>query len=108
MSKIIVALFFFPVSLVAQSNRYFVGFKDKVNSIYSIANPLQFLSQKSIDRRNREHFVATEEDFPVNANYVQQVRAAGAQVYYTSRWFNGVLIQASSAIASAVGSLSFV
>jgi subtilisin family serine protease len=108
MSKAIIALFFFPLSLLAQSNRYFVAFKDKANTIYSTTNPSQFLSQKSIDRRNRENFVTTEEDFPVNATYVQQVQATGAQVYFTSRWFNGVLIQTTSSIASTVSNLSFV
>lgn len=108
MSKMIVALFFLPVTLLAQSNRYFVTFKDKASTIYSTANLSQFLSQKSIDRRNRENFVTTQEDFPVNAPYVQQVKATGAQVYFTSRWFNGVLIQATSSIASTVSNLSFV
>jgi len=108
MSRVVVALLFFPTSLLAQNNRYFVSFKDKANSVYLVTNPLQFLSQKSIDRRTRENFVTTEEDFPVNANYVQQVKATGAQIYFTSRWLNGVLIQTTSSIASTVGSLPFV
>lgn len=93
---------------MAQKNRYFVSFKDKANTIYSISNPLQFLSQKSIDRRGRENFIATEEDFPVNQNYVQQVKATGAEIYFTSRWFNGVLVQTDPSIASSIGSLAFV
>jgi hypothetical protein len=98
-----------PISLFAQTNRYFVSFKDKANSGYSISNPLQFLSQKSIDRRSRENFLVTEEDLPVNANYVQQVKATGAEVYFTSRWFNGVLIQTTPAMAlSTVNALPFV
>ncbi len=97
-----------PVSVFAQTNRYFVSFKDKANSIYSVSNPLQFLSQKSIDRRARENFTVTEEDFPVNANYVGQVKATGAEVYFTSRWFNGVLVQTNPSIVSAINTLPFV
>lgn len=108
MSKIIVVLLFLPASLIAQADRYFVSFKDKSNSPYSLSNPLQFLSQKCLDRRARENFAASEEDFPVNANYVQQVKATGAEVYFTSRWFNGVLVQTTSLIASTVGNLPFV
>src|SRR5579859_3943841 len=109
MSRLFVVLFLLAASaLRAQTNRYFVTFKDKANTTYSIANPSQFLSQKSIARRARENFVTTEEDFPVNANYVSQVKATGAGVYFTSRWLNGVLIQTTSSIASTVGALPFV
>src|SRR5690242_17395193 len=108
MNRLIVALLIFPASLLAQTNRYFVTFKDKANSIFTVGNPSQFLSQKSIDRRTRENFATTEEDFPVNAGYVQQVKATGAEVYFTSRWFNGVLIQTTSSIASTVGALSCI
>ncbi|HCW07885.1 MAG TPA: hypothetical protein DGG95_11045, partial [Cytophagales bacterium] len=94
--------------MYGQSNRYFVSFKDKANTIYSVSNPRQFLSQKSIDRRARENFITTEEDFPVNASYVQQVKATGAEVYFTSRWFNGVLVQTDPATISTIGQLSFV
>src|SRR5258707_43203 len=107
-SRVAILLFILPASLFAQTNRYFVSFKDKANSIYSVANPLQFLSQKSIDRRARENFKVTEEDFPVNANYVQQVKATGAEVYFPSRWFNGVLVQTDASIVSAINALPFV
>src|SRR6185369_16141455 len=99
MSRLIIALLVFTTSLLAQTNRYFVTFKDKANSIYAVGNPSQFLSQKSIDRRTRENFATTEEDFPVNASYVQQVKATGVEVYFTSRWLNGVLIQPKPATA---------
>src|SRR5260221_14243640 len=107
-SRFIFIWLILPVSVFAQTNRYFVSFKDKANSIYSVSNPLQFLSQKSIDRRARENFTVTEEDFPVNANYVGQVKATGAEVYFTSRWFNGVLVQTSPSIVSAINALPFV
>jgi hypothetical protein len=101
-------MIFFPASLLAQTNRYFVNFKDKAGTIYSTSSPSQFLSQKSIERRARENFAVTEEDFPVNASYVQQVKGTGAQVYFTSRWFNGVLIQTTPSIASTIGNLPIV
>lgn len=108
MNKFLFVVFVFPASLMAQANRYFVTFKDKANAIYSVGNPQQFLSQKSIDRRARESFATTEEDFPVNQGYVQQVKATGAEVYFMSRWFNGVLIQTTPSIATTVGNLSCV
>lgn len=108
MSKVILFLLLLPCSLLAQTNRYFVSFKDKANSVYSLSNPWSFLSQKSIDRRARENFELSEEDLPVNASYVQQVKATGAEVYFTSRWFNGLLIQTNPTIVATIQNLPFV
>jgi hypothetical protein len=110
MSKVTILLLIFSTTIHAQTltNRYFVSFKDKANSPFSISNPSQFLSQKSINRRSKENFITIEEDLPVNQTYVQQVKATGAEVYFTSRWLNGLLIQTSPSIASLVSNLSFV
>ncbi|MBS1490456.1 MAG: S8 family peptidase [Bacteroidetes bacterium] len=107
-SRWLLFLFLFPFSVNAQVNRYFVHFKDKANSAYSIGAPLQFLSQKSINRRGKENFPLSPEDFPVNATYLNQVKATGASVFYSSRWLNGVLIQTTPDTASAVAGLPFV
>ncbi len=93
MNKTALLIILFPLSVAGQANRYFISFKDKANTTYSVADPTKFLSQKSIDRRRQENFMTTEEDFPVNSSYVAQVKATGAKTYFTSRWFNGVLVQ---------------
>src|SRR5579859_5457933 len=103
----LVLLLIIPLPVFGQ-NRYFVSFKDKANSGYSISDPLKFLSQKSIDRRSRENFQITAEDLPVDTTYVNQVKKAGASVYFTSRWFNGVLIQTDATTAATVSALSCV
>ena len=53
----------------AQLNIYVVKFKDKNNSPYSINRPTEFLSQKSLDRRLRQHIALTTEDLPINPAY---------------------------------------
>jgi serine protease AprX len=106
-SRFLFLLLCFPFSLFSQ-DRYFVTFKDKVNTPYAVSNPLQFLSQKSMDRRAKEKFVADSEDLPVDPVYVAQVKMTGASVFFTSRWFNGVLIQANASVVSAVSALPFV
>ncbi|HEV8514154.1 MAG TPA: S8 family serine peptidase [Cyclobacteriaceae bacterium] len=105
-SRLILLLVAFPLSLFCQ-NRYFVSFKDKANTPYSISNPLQFLSQKSLDRRTKENFTISIEDLPVDPAYVAQVKATGASVFFTSRWFNGVLIQADKPTSILVSNLPF-
>jgi Subtilase family. len=77
------------------TNRYFVFFKDKSASPYSVSQPEKFLSPKSIQRRALHKIVITSEDFPVNPTYVQQVKSTGAKTFFTSRWWNGVLVEAN-------------
>jgi subtilisin family serine protease len=108
------ALFLFVPAVSFAQDRYFVSFKDKTNTTYTVSNPLQFLSQKSIDRRKKENFAAangfyaTEEDLPVDAAYVSQVKTTGAKVFYASRWFNGVLVQTDATTAASIVALACV
>ncbi len=106
-NRVVIILLWIPISSFSQ-NRYFVSFKDKANSPYSVSNPLPFLSQKSIDRRAKENFAVIEEDLPVDTAYVHQVKKRCASVFFTSRWLNGVLIQATTSTVSAVTALPFV
>ncbi len=77
----------------AQVNRYAVFFRDKAGTPYSLSNPISFLSQRALDRRNRNEIAVTEADLPVTPAYVDNLRNAGATVLFTSRWFNAAIIQ---------------
>lgn len=91
-----------------QDGRYMVFFKDKAGSTFSVDNPEQFLSQRSIERRTRHQITISEEDIPVNADYVSQVSATGAEVWYSSKWVNGVLVQVDNGELGDILALSFV
>jgi serine protease AprX len=104
-------LFFFSLSSIAQNiNRYFVYFTDKEgdNYPYSISNPSAFLTQKSIDRRNKQGIIVNRSDLPVHPNYMDGLRTAGAEVYFSSRWMNGALIQMDESQYVSIQSLSYV
>lgn len=90
------------------ARKYLVLLKDKANSPYSVSRPQQFLSQRSIQRRQKQNIAPLERDLPVNPAYVAQLQQAGAKVWFTSRWFNAVLIEATDATLTAVQRLSFV
>ncbi|WP_333820852.1 S8 family peptidase [Ohtaekwangia sp.] len=92
----------------AQVNRYMVFFTDKAGTSYSITNPSAFLSQRAIDRRVQQGIEITEQDLPVDEEYVQAVRETGANVYYRTRWYNGVLIQCDASLITTVQALPFV
>ncbi len=98
----------FSVATHGQTNRYFVFFKDKTGTPFSISSPTQFLSARSIDRRLKQGIAITEEDLPVNPTYVAQVKTTGAKTFFTSRWWNGVLIETNLATVTTINALPFV
>ncbi len=79
----------------AQKDRYVVFFEDKAQSPFSIDQPLAYLSQRAIDRRERQQITILENDLPVNPQYVSQVSEIGAETYFTSRWMNCLLVEAT-------------
>lgn len=90
-------------------DKYFVKFKDKNNSPYSIENPSEFLSQRSIERRTKQGISITMNDLPVNPDYLQQIKNTGASVNFQLKWFNGATITiTNSNQLTAIQSLSFV
>lgn len=89
-------------------DRFMVFFTDKENSEYSIDNPEEFLSTRSIERKERFGIEITTEDLPVVQSYVQGLMDTGADVYFTSRWFNSALVQMDQNRVSAIESLAFV
>ncbi|CAN5121138.1 S8 family serine peptidase [soil metagenome] len=97
-------------SLFAQSDRYMVFFKDKNSSPYSISQPSAFLSAKAIARRNHSAIAVTSEDLPVNAAYVNELKLSrpGVRTFFTSRWMNAVLVEASLADIAAIRLLPIV
>jgi len=71
-------LFFFFFLLIAtlsfsQKSKYWIKFKDKNNNSFSLSNPQQFLSQKSIDRRVKQHIPLNETDLPLSENYIDSL-----------------------------------
>ena len=90
------------------TRKYLVLLRDKANSPYSLNRPEQFLSPRAILRRQKQTIPLLERDLPVNPAYVTQVQQAGAKIWFTSRWFNAVLVEATDAAIVAVQKLSSV
>ena len=89
--------------------RYAVSFTDKNNSQYSVNNPLQFLSQRAIDRRTNHGIVITSQDLPVNQIYIDSVVAQGAIVYNKSKWMNLIVVKINDTnVIPSILSLPFV
>lgn len=88
--------------------KYLVLLRDKTNSPYQVSKPGQFLSQRSILRRQKQNIAVLERDLPVNPSYVSQLQQAGARIWFTSRWLNAVLVEATDAALAGIQKLSIV
>lgn len=94
----------------AQFSRYIIRFKDKGTNPYSLANPSQYLSVRSIQRRARYGISIDSSDLPITPRYIDSIRLAGAvTILNTSKWLNQVAIQTTDAAALAkISSFPFV
>lgn len=103
------SIFFVSVCNLAKAQtKYWVKFKDKNGSPYSISNPSAFLTSKSIARRNNQSITVDMTDIPVNQTYINQVTATGATVFARSKWMNAAIVVATSAQLTAINSLTCV
>jgi len=96
------------INSLAQSKKYFVEFTDKQNSPYSLTRPAEFLSGRALNRRVKQNIVLSARDLPVNPAYIAAVQQTGARIWYSSRWMNGVLIEADDMALGRVSALPFV
>ena len=79
-----------------------------INSEYSINNPGEFLSERAIQRRQKNQVDITESDLPVNQAYIQQVEALGVKVFYPSKWLNAALIETNEMNIAEIEGLAAV
>jgi len=109
-SLYIVFLFISLAAVQGQTSYYFyVQFSNKNNSSYSLSNPTEFLSARSIARREAFGLTCDSTDLPVNPSYLQQIRELGIQVHNMSKWMNGAtVLLTDSGLMSRVRMLPFV
>ena len=97
--------------LSAYSTNYyfFVQFANKKGTSYSLTSPSQYLSARSIARREAFGIAIDSTDLPVNQSYVDQLIGKGMNVLCRSKWFNGATVSMSdSSIMKSVRALPFV
>lgn len=105
-------IFFFLLlaDLFSQNSRYRIDFTDKNNSPYALSAPSQFLSQRAIERRTRQDIALSENDLPVNQNYIDSILNSGnVQLLNRSKWFNSIAISTDdSTLFDLINTFSFV
>jgi serine protease AprX len=106
-----IGLFLFTNQVVeGQVRKYVVYLNNKGGggNPYSLAQPQQFLSQKSIQRRINQNLALDSTDLPVSPSYVQVISNLGVSVLYRLRWLNALIVECSSSQQDAILNLPFV
>ena len=75
----------------ASGNIYWIQLNTKAGTPFSIDRPENFLSKRSIERRNRQNIAIDSTDLPVNPALIDSLKSLGFNVINTSKWMNGVL-----------------
>ena len=108
---LLVILFSFGTTTVfCESYMFRIELKDKGNPpSYTIENPSAYLSEKSIERRQRQGISIDNTDLPIDPLYLDEIRLTGASIKATSKWVKTVTVYLpdSSAIP-ALKNLSFI
>ncbi|MBV5349276.1 S8 family serine peptidase, partial [bacterium] len=97
-----------PAQNVAPDS-YWIQLKDKKGTPYLISQPEAFLSQRSIDRRKRQHILIDETDLPVSPVYLDSLKKRGLEIVHTSKWLNGATVRtADTVLIQKIATLPFV
>ena len=89
-----------PAMAQTGPSRYWVRFTDKVNTPYSLSQPEAFLSQRALDRRQKQGIVVDSLDLPVDPAYIDALLQWGDfQLVNQSRWMNAVTIRTTDTLA---------
>lgn len=90
----------FAKNASAQSpvKQYTVYLTDKADNSYSLSRPLEFLSQRAMDRRSRQGIALDETDLPVSPKYIAALQKDGYKVMFTSAWQNTITIQTNDSL----------
>ena len=110
MIKKTLLLFVFLYTFVAQAQEdAWVYFNDKPDAAYYIANPLQMLTQRSLDRRAAQGISLANSDVPIAQTYIDQVTAStGITVMAKSKWLNALHVRGNQVNIESLTNLSFV
>lgn len=88
----------FNLSALSQdfSYGYLVEFTEKTNTPFSIDQPNEFLSERAIARRQKFNIEITEQDLPVDPNYIEEVQKVEGIFHVSSKWMNSAVFYTNS------------
>lgn len=89
---------------------YRLTLADKHKTPYSVKKPLEFLSEKAVQRRMRQGLPIDSTDLPLSPAYLKQIaKVPGVEIVCVSKWNNTVLVKVhDNADAHALEEMRFV
>jgi len=109
MMKKILFLLLLIASIAHAQEDAWVYFKDKPDAAYYMANPLEMLSQKALDRRTKQGIALDDKDVPIHPEYITTItNTGGVTVMAKSKWLNALHVRGSIATLRSLEQLSFV
>ncbi len=109
MLRILIVCVVLPFCCRSQTlKKYWVEFTDKNNSPYCTCHPGEFLSPRSIERREKSGIEIVENDLPVSADYLRALTDKGLQIHGVSRWLNAATVIADTPAIKTLSTLPFV
>ena len=97
-----VLVFLLLSGTLGAQNKYFIRFKNKSGTPYTIQTAEKFVTKRSIERRARYNIPFTVSDLPVVPAYLEQLQAVhGTQLRYPLKWLNGAVVSFAPGTDSA-------
>uniref|UniRef100_UPI0032162219 S8 family serine peptidase n=1 Tax=uncultured Draconibacterium sp. TaxID=1573823 RepID=UPI0032162219 len=108
-SILFIILFFAFVVPTKAQNYYWIAFTDKNDTEFSLDNPGEYLSERAIERREKQNIVIDSLDLPVNSCYIDSVLSLDVEFVHTSKWLNGMTVKTEiDSLDKMIATWSFV
>lgn len=83
--------------------------KDKGTSEYEVSNPEEFLSERALERRDKQQIKIDSTDLPISLKYLEEIKKQGYRIVAKSKWMKTVSVQCLDSIQiDNVRNLGFV
>lgn len=109
MKKYILITLLLTVTVTFAQEDAWVYFTDKPDTEFYLANPLEMLSQKALDRRAAQGIPLDDKDVPLSQDYFTEVsNAPGIIVMAKSKWLNALHVRGSVDAINALTAFDYV
>lgn len=95
--------------VIAQQQDAWVFFNQKMQVDVYLSNPEMMLSEKALERRQRQNIAIDYTDVPIAEQYIHQIQnQASVQIKAKSKWLNAVHVRGSLEAIQSLANLSIV
>lgn len=109
MNKLLIIIVFLSSFCGYSQEDAWVFLNDKPDAAIQLNTPLNFLTQRALDRRTNQGIALSETDVPIHQSYIDQITAAnGITVKAKSKWLNCLHVRGNATDINALSALSFV